>query len=167
MRVGSTVSVEVRIARDGAQGVSAGLQGQAPPVRHDLFITKAMSVRLRAPDGGFNIEAASPERQWTEAALTPLSSDFASWRFLVMPHRRGNATLQLVVSARVVGRDGIVAETALPDRVISVNVRTNYLRTGLRWTVWLSALALGGAIGKLGEGALASAMQLLKRGFSF
>jgi neural Wiskott-Aldrich syndrome protein len=166
MRVGSTESVEVRIAREDAQGVSAGLQGQAPPVRHDLVITKAMSVRLRSPEGGFHIESASPETQWTEAALTPLSSDFASWRFLVTPQRRGNATLQLVVSARVVGRDGIVAETALPDRVISVNVRTNYLRTGLRWTGWLSALALGGAIGKLGEGALASAMQLLKRGFS-
>jgi hypothetical protein len=166
MRVGSTESVEVRIARDDAQGVSAGLQGQAPPVRHDLVITKAMSVRLRAPEGGFHIESASPETQWTEAALTPLSSDFASWRFLITPQRRGDAALQLVVSARVVGRDGIVAETALPDRVISVRVRTNYLRTGLRWTGWLSALALGGAIGKLGEGGLASAMQLLKRSFS-
>ena len=166
MRVGLTVSVEVRIARDGAQGVSAGLQGQAPPVRHDLFITKAMSVRLRAPDGGFNIEAASPETQWTEAALTPLSSDFASWRFLVTPERRGDASLQLIVAARVVGRDGIVAETALPDRVISVRVRTNYLRTGLRWTGWLSALALGGVIGKLGEGAFATIVQLAKRGLA-
>jgi neural Wiskott-Aldrich syndrome protein len=166
MRVGTTESVEVRIAREDAQGVSAGLQGQATPVRHDLVITKAMSVRLRAPEGGFHIESASPETQWTEAALTPLSSDFASWRFLITPHRRGDAALQLVVSARVVGRDGIVAETALPDRVISVRVRTNYLRTGLRWTGWLSALALGGAIGKLGEGGLTSAMQLLKRSFS-
>ena len=34
----------------------SGLQGQAPPVRHDLVITKAMSVRLRAPEGGFAIE---------------------------------------------------------------------------------------------------------------
>ena len=166
MRVGWTVSVEVRIARDGAQGVSAGLQGQALPVRHDLFITKAMSVRLRAPDGGFNIEAASPETQWTEAALTPLSSDFASWRFLVTPERRGDANLQLIVAARVVGRDGIVAETALPDRVINVRVRTNYLRTGLRWTGWLSALALGGVIGKLGEGAFATVVQLAKRGLA-
>lgn len=166
MRVGSTINVEVRIARDGAQGVSAGFQGQAPPVRHDLFITKAMSVRLRAPDGGFNIEAASPETQWTEAALTPLSSDFASWRFLVTPERRGDANLQLIVAARVVGRDGIVAETALPDRVITVRVRTNYLRTGLRLTGWLSALALGGVVGKMGEGAFATIVQLAKRGLA-
>ena len=166
MRVGSTESVEVRIARDDVQGVSSGLQGQAPPVRHDLVITKAMSVRLRAPDGGFAIESASPETQWTEPSLTPLSSDFASWRFLVTPQRRGDATLQLVVAARVVGRDGIVAETALPDRVISVRVRTNYVRTGLSAAAWLAALAVGGVIGKLGEDTFATVAQLVRRGFS-
>lgn len=166
MRVGSAESVEVRIARDDAPGVSSGLQGQAPAVRHDLVITKAMSVRLRAPDGGFHIEAASPETQWTETTLTPLSSDFASWRFLITPLRRGDAALQLIVAARVVGRDGIVAETALPDRVISVRVRTNYVRTGLRGTAWLTALAIGGVVGKLGEGAFAMVAQLVKRGFS-
>ncbi len=163
MRVGTTESVEVRIARDDMPGVSSGLQGQAPPVRHDLLITKAMSVRLRAPDGGFAIESASPETQWTEPSLTPLSSDFASWRFLVTPQRRGDATLQLVVAARVVGRDGIVAETALPDRVIAVRVRTNYVRTGLRSAAWLAALAIGGVIGKLGEDTFTTVAQLVKR----
>ncbi|MFM9848547.1 MAG: Clp protease N-terminal domain-containing protein [Hyphomicrobiaceae bacterium] len=166
MRVGTTESVEVRIARDGVPGVSSGLQGQAPPVRHDLVITKAMSVRLRAPEGGFNIEAGSPETQWTEATPTPLSSDFASWRFRVTPDRRGDATLQLIVAARVVGRDGIVAETALPDRVISVRVRTNYVRTGLRGAAWLAALAIGGVIGKLGENAFTTVAQLVRRGLS-
>lgn len=166
MRVGSTESVEVRIARDDAPGISSGLHGQAPPVRHDLVITKAMSVRLRAPDGGFAIESASPETQWTEPSLTPLSSDFASWRFLITPQRRGDAMLQLVVAARVVGRDGIVAETALPDRVISVRVRTNYVHTGLRAAAWLAALAVGGVIGKLGEDTFATVAQLVKRGLS-
>jgi hypothetical protein len=163
MRVGTTESVEVRIARDDVPGVSSGLQGQAPPVRHDLVITKAMSVRLRAPDGGFAIESASPETQWTEPSLTPLSSDFASWRFLVTPQKRGDATLQLVVAARVVGRDGIVAETALPDRVISVRVRTNYVRTGLRGAAWLAALVIGGVVGKLGEDMFTTVAQLVKR----
>jgi hypothetical protein len=166
MRVGTTESVEVRIARDDVPGVSSGLQGQAPPVRHDLVITKAMSVRLRAPDGGFAIESASPETQWTEPSLTPLSSDFASWRFLVTPQKRGDATLQLVVAARVVGRDGIVAETALPDRVISVRVRTNYVRTGLRGAAWLAALVIGGVVGKLGEDVFTTVAQLVKRSLS-
>jgi hypothetical protein len=166
MRVGTMESVEVRIARDDMPGVSSGLQGQAPPVRHDLLITKAMSVRLRAPDGGFVIESASPETQWTEPSLTPLSSDFASWRFLITPQRRGEATLQLVVAARAVGRDGIVAETALPDRVINVRVRTNYVRAGLRGAVWLAALAIGGVVGKLGENTVAVVTQLVRSGFS-
>jgi hypothetical protein len=166
MRVGTTESVEVRIARDDVPGVSSGLQGQAPPVRHDLVITKAMSVRLRAPDGGFAIESASPETQWTEPSLTPLSSDFASWRFLDTPQKRGDATLQLVVAARVVGRDGIVAETALPDRVISVRVRTNYVRTGLRGAAWLAALVIGGVVGKLGEDVFTTVAQLVKRSLS-
>ena len=48
-----------------------------------------MSVRLRAPEGGFWIEMASPETQWIENTLGLLSDDYASWRWIVTPQRRG------------------------------------------------------------------------------
>jgi hypothetical protein len=160
MRVGTTETVEVRIGHAGAD-LTGGLQGSAAPVRHDAFITKAMSVRLRAPGGGFIIDSASPDTQWIQSTVGPLSSDFAAWRFSITPTRRGAAVLQLVVAARVVGRDGITAETALPERVISVHVRTNYVRATVRVSAWLAALAIGGAVGRMGEDALAYALKLI------
>jgi neural Wiskott-Aldrich syndrome protein len=165
MCVGHPEAVEIRIAREHAAGTMVGLQGHGPPVRHDLYITKAMSVRLRAPDGGFRIEAASPETQWTEPAMGSLSGEFASWRFMVTPERRGEHTLQLVVAARVIGSDGLTAETTLPDQVITVHVRANYVRGFARWSGWLAALAIGGLIGKLSEDGFASLLQLLHRQF--
>ncbi len=160
MRVGITETVEVRIGHAGAH-LTDGLQGSGAPVRHDAFITKAMSVRLRAPGGGFIIDSASPDTQWIQSTVGPLASDFAAWRFSITPTRRGAAVLQLVVAARVVGRDGITAETALPERVISVHVRTNYVRATIRVSAWLAALAIGGAVGRMGEDALAYALKLI------
>ena len=66
MRVGVPALVEVRIARADVQAAGRGLQGGGAAYRHEVMVTKAMSVRLRAPDGGFYIETASPETQWIE-----------------------------------------------------------------------------------------------------
>lgn len=160
MRVGVTETVEVRVGRTGAD-LTGNLQGNGTPTRHDVYITKAMSVRLRAPDGGFRIDPASPETQWTESTMGPLSSDFAVWRFSITPNRRGEAVLQLVVAARVLARDGIMAETVLPEHVITVRVRTNYVRATMRASAWLAALAAGGVVGRMGEDALALALRFL------
>jgi hypothetical protein len=58
-----------------------------------------MSVRLRAPDGGFFIENASPETQWIEKTLLLSSDEFASWRWNVTPREKGKKRLQLIISA--------------------------------------------------------------------
>lgn len=159
MRVGVTEFVEVRVGH-GEADLAGTMPAGGAPVRHDLYITKAMSVRLRAPEGGFRIDSSSPETQWTEATLGPLTSDFAVWRFAVTPDRRGEAALQLVVAARVLARDGIMAETTLPERVITVHVRSNYVRATARAAAWLAALAIGGVVGRLGEDGLALALKV-------
>ena len=51
------------------QALAEGLQGGGAAYRHEVTVTKAMSVRLRAPDGGFFIETASPETQWIEKSV--------------------------------------------------------------------------------------------------
>ena len=154
MRVGTSERVEVRIATAHVNAITQGLEGGGAAWHHEVTVTQAMSVRLRAPDGGFFIETASPETQWIENQLGLMAGDdFASWRFLVTPQQRGKARLQIIVSARSVGGDGLAAETALPDQVIEVKVRTNYKRVLLRWTGWLLAAIAGGAFAKFGEGA--------------
>ena len=106
MRVGVPVAAEVRIARDRIEGLIATLNGRgaAPPGERPLM--RALSVRLRAPGGGFWIEPATPETQWVDSVHGTNHDDYASWRWTVVARRRGRRGLALMVSARTVGRDG-------------------------------------------------------------
>jgi neural Wiskott-Aldrich syndrome protein len=161
MRAWVPCRVEIRIARAEITNVASGMAGSAPPVRHEIGVTKAMSVRLRAPEGGFFIEQVSPETQWIESQIGLLNDDYASWRWTVTPTRRGKARLQLIVSARTVGADGLAAERALPDQVIEVAVSVNYVRLLTTWGGWVAAAIAGGLLAKFGEGAWALGMSLL------
>ena len=120
-----------------------------------------MSVRLRAPDGGFFIETASPETQWIDKANLLSGEDFASWRWHVTPREVGKRRLQLVISARTVSADGLAAETALPDQVITVRVRTNYGKVMSRWVGGGVAAIVGGLLAKFGEGAFAAISKMI------
>ena len=152
MTVDVPEAIEVRIAKADLMALADGLQGAGAAYRHDSIVTKALSVRLRAPEGGFWIETTSPETQWIENNHGLLSDDFASWRWTVTPQLRGETHLQLIVSARTVGTDGVAAETALPDQIIEVKVRTNYGQVASRWGSWLVAAAIGGFLAKFGAG---------------
>ena len=112
---------------------------------------RALSVRLIAPDGGFWIESASPETHWVETAPSRQQDDHASWRWTVVPQRRGRHRLLLVVTERTVGRDGLAAETAPPDRVIEVTVKGNLGQRAVQWTRLLAAVLLGALIGRFGQ----------------
>ncbi|WP_171946493.1 Clp protease N-terminal domain-containing protein [Hyphomicrobium sp. CS1GBMeth3] len=151
MRIGIPVVAEARIARADVKALAEGLQGGGAAFRHEVVVTKAMSVRLRAPDGGFSIENRSPETQWIENVLGLGSDDYASWRWTVTPRARGKRQLQLIVSARTIGADGMTAETALPDQTVDVKVAINYARTAARWFGWIAAAVVGGLLAKFGE----------------
>lgn len=150
MQVGISLVCEARIGRAEVKAIVEGLQGNAV-VRQEIMVTKAMSVRLRSPDGGFFIEGSSPETQWIENVLGLPAEDYARWRWTITPRERGRKRLQLVVSARTVGSDGLAAETAMPDQVIEVKVRTNYARTTKRWIGWALAAIAGGVFAHFGE----------------
>jgi hypothetical protein len=122
-----------------------------------------MSVRIRAPEGGFFVESASPETQWIESNLGYASDDFASWRFLITPQSRGWSSLQIIVSARTIGADGVAAETALPDQIIDVKVKANIGRALARLFGWTVAAVVGGALATFGEAAMGPAALLLKK----
>lgn len=151
MRVGVPVIAEARIARAHVKALTEGLQGGGAAFPHEILITKAMSVRLRAPDGGFSIENRSPETQWIENVLGFGADDYASWRWTVTPRARGRRQLQLIVSARTMGSDGMTAETALPDQIVDVKIAINYGRTLMRWSGWIAAAIIGGLLAKFGE----------------
>jgi hypothetical protein len=150
MKVGVLETVEIRIAREGV-AAAGGLQGAGAAHVHQLLITRAMSVRLQGEPGRFYIEPKSPETQWTGSRPDQLASDYAVWRFTVIPQVRGAGELVLIVSSRSIGADGVIADTSLPEQRISVRVSTNVTRGLKRWAGWLTIAALGGLLGKAGE----------------
>lgn len=164
MRLGVASPAQVRISRDKIEGlILLLLGGRGMAHRPDAFVTRALSVRLRAPDGGFVIEPGSSETQWVETVSGIQHDEFVTWRWMVTPQQRGRRRLLLVVSARTVGRDGLAAETAPPDRVIEVTVKGGRFRGLMRWSVLLVVLALGIAIGRLGHETWSLAAALLRR----
>jgi neural Wiskott-Aldrich syndrome protein len=164
MRLGKGSPAQVRIARDKIDGLILLLMsGRGMAHRPDAFVTRALSVRLRAPDGGFAIEQGSPETQWVDAGAGLQHDEFVSWRWTVTPQRRGRGKLLLVVTARTIGHDGLATETAPPDRTIEVAVTGGRLRRLLRWFGLLTVLLLGAGLGRFGNELWAFGTTLLKR----
>jgi neural Wiskott-Aldrich syndrome protein len=156
-------SAQVRIARDKIDGlIHLLLTGRGMPQRPDAFVTRALSVRLRAPDGGFWIEHTSPETVWVDTASGIQQDEQATWRWTVTPQARGRGRLVLLVTARTVGRDGIAAESAPPDRAIEVMVRGNPLRSLVRWTGLLALVLAGVALGTYGHEIWEAAAAMIK-----
>jgi hypothetical protein len=125
MRVGALETVEVRIPR---------CQGD-----------DAITVLLRAPEGGFLIDPLSPETCWTTEAKGD-GNEYASWRWSMTPQRRGKVPLRLIISARTLDANGMTAEAALPDQVIMVSVRGDHGRTARRVAGWGLLMLTGGAL---------------------
>jgi hypothetical protein len=163
MRVGVTSRAEIRIAKASVRALTGGLEGGGAVWQHAVTMTKAMSVRMRAPEGGFFIETASPETQWIENNLGYAGDDFASWRFLITPQIRGWARLQIIVSARTVGADGVVAETAFPDQIVELKVRRNMRRSLGQLLGWTVAAIIGGAFSTFGEAGINLAKAYIQR----
>jgi hypothetical protein len=163
MRAGVPMLVEARIARADVKAITEGLQGGGAVFSHEIVVTKAMSVRLKAPGGGFWIETRSPETQWIEKMLDLDTDDFARWRWTVTPRQSGRRQLQLIVSARTIGADGVTAETALPDQTIDVRVSINYARAAGRWLGWTAAAIVGGLLAKFGESGFVIVKLLAKK----
>lgn len=165
MRVAVPMVVEARIARAEVKAIADTMQGGGTIHRHEVMVSKAMTVRLRTPDGGFFVETASPETQWIDNVLGVMADDYASWRWTITAKARGKRRLQLVVSARTVGADGLMAETALPDQVIEVKVGINYAKSAASWAGWVTAASIGGILARFGEDAYMLGRDLVARVF--
>jgi hypothetical protein len=162
MRVGATATIEVRVPRAEVVALASSLDGGSAVYEHSSVVTKAVALRLRAPDGGFFVEAASSETQWIESTLGFLNDDYANWRWSVTPRRRGRQRLVLSASVRSVGSDGATAETALPDQMVEVMVGGNRLRVLARWSGWIAAAIIGAVFAKLGDAPVQTVLVALR-----
>ena len=69
----------------------------------------------------------------------------------------------LMVSARTVGQDGLATESAPPDRVIEIKVKSNKLRRLGSLFVWLVVLSIGAALGYFGQDVLDTAWPAISK----
>jgi hypothetical protein len=147
MRAHIPVEAEVRVSSSMTDNLPIGLVGSGETVIHEFEVAKAMSLKLSAPKGGFIIESQSPETQWVSKEREGQSNEsLALWRFTVTPTRRGSNVLRLTFSYKAVA-GGIVADSALPDKVLDIVVATNFGRNCAKAAAWLLTLILGAALG--------------------
>jgi neural Wiskott-Aldrich syndrome protein len=163
MRVGAPSPAQVRIGRDKIEGLMQLLMAGRLPQRPDAVIAYSLTVRLTAPDGGFSIDATTPETQWVETVPGRQPGEPVAWRWTVTPQWRGRRRLQLLVAARAIGQDGMTAEAAPPDRVIEVAVAGHPFRRLLRLVAWLVVLGAAAAIGRYGLELWDNAPTLINR----
>ena len=152
LRLGKTAIVEVRVARAAIAGSSAGPRPLS--LRAELVAVRAISVRLRGVKSAFAIDAGSPETQWDQATGPSgrLTGETAVWRFSVNPLKAGRGELHLIVAARTVGADGVIADTVMPDQAVAIRVARDIGKSLRRWGMGLGIAAASIAIEKLAEG---------------
>ena len=148
MRARAPTTVEVRIARSAVFATAAVL-GAAP----EAALTRALSVRLKAPSGGFHVENASPETQWFDTRASQRDDDEVRWRWVVTPHASGHKPLQLALSMRTIASDGVMLETVLPEQSVSVRVSPQYGPAFRAFGGWAVAALAGALLALLSSGA--------------
>ncbi len=147
MRKGAATPVEVRISREETMALFRNFQGKGAQDTPDVIITRAMTVTLKAPDGGFIIETQSPETQWIFDRPSFLETErFGRWRWTVTPSVSGKRRLQLVASARSIDDNGMADDMVTPDQVIEVRVRGNYGRGFRKLLLWIFLIITGGVL---------------------
>jgi len=155
MRVHAPVFVEAKLPKSEIHALAAGLGGgQAYPGQPSV----AMSVRLRAPDGGLMIEPASSETQWFDARSDVIESELAQWHWTVTPLRSGRERLQLIAAVRVNGPEGTVADHMLPEIVAEVRIKRRIGLAVFGLIKWFAVAGVGAAAAIYGQPLLNSVM---------
>jgi tetratricopeptide repeat protein len=138
-------TVEVRLGRAQAQGLTQGFGGRGEVKTEDIPIVETMSVTLLCEPGAFDIQARSEKDQLVKPDLVLgtafHSDDFGRWVWLVTPRRRGEHTLLVKVSAAIRDSRGLPTTSSLPDKTFAVSVRVQLLRAMIA--------AIAGAVPKL------------------
>jgi hypothetical protein len=156
MRAHVSVEAEIRVSSTIAAESAADPVGQGKTDLYGIDVAQAVSLRLSAPRGGFIIEAQSPETQWVWKSNSQSVNELA-WRFIITPSRRGSNDLRLTFSYKEIGPSGLLADSALPDRMLDIVVSNNLSKTLTQAAIWVTTLVVGAALG----GYFKPAMQLI------
>ncbi|MGO9986018.1 MAG: Clp protease N-terminal domain-containing protein, partial [Rhodomicrobium sp.] len=153
-RIGVAETVQIVLSKEDAGQLFARaprrgqpqLGAEAPPA------CRAVTVRLSAPEGGFFIEASSPETQWIFDRPSFLSEEpFGTWTWTAIPNESGHSILSVSIFARDIDGNGALSDISAPEQAIKVQVRGN---SGSRLWGFFRAILLLLAGGALAVGAV-------------
>ena len=164
MKMNKPSRAEVRITREQLDEINSEFEDLSSSHIHDLAVTEAMTVQLRAPGSGFHIENLSPQTQWIDRNQRHINdADFGVWRWNVTPVKSGKARLQLVISARTVDDDGNIHIADIPDKIIELSIAKDY-GNGLKKIAFITFLVVASlALGRYGEPAWQWALSFISR----
>ena len=148
MQAGRTTTLEVLVARSSVLASANAARGPTPGGR-DVVLTRALTVRLKAPAGGYHIENAAPETQWFDTRSTQRDDAEVRWRWQVTPQRTGNQPLQLSLTLRSIAADGMIVETALPEQQGSVRIQRDRKASLMAIGGWMAAALAGTCVALL------------------
>jgi hypothetical protein len=157
MWLGEPETVEVRIGREAARDIAAGLVGRGDLTAENIPIVETMSVSLYSRGGAFRIERQSETTQLVKKDQVKNtlfgSADFASWTWLVTPNKTGAHNLCVKVSAGLKDSRGVPTSPSLPDREFKVSVSVHAGRTAVQ-VLWRFLPVAGGAVAAALIGAI-------------
>jgi hypothetical protein len=159
MWVNQPETVEVRLGRARARGLTEGFGGRGDVRTEDIPIVETMSVSLMCEPGAFDIVPRSEKDQLVKPDLVLgtafHSDDFGRWMWLVTPLRSGEHTLLVKVSAAIRDSRGLPTTSSLPDRTFAVSVRVRIARAAVSALVragprlaWVVATTIVGILTK-------------------
>lgn len=150
MWVGEQETVEVRLGRAAAEGLTQGLVGRGALSSQDIPILETMSVSIYTKGGAFDIERQSETTQLVSGehlkGTAFEQADYGRWVWQVTPRKTGAHQLFVRVSASLKDSRGLPTSTSLPDREFPVSVSVHTGKTAVR-IVRRGLLAAGGAVG--------------------
>ncbi|MGO8951823.1 MAG: Clp protease N-terminal domain-containing protein [Rhodomicrobium sp.] len=150
--ISRTEIIQIRLTREEAGLLFARLprRGQPQQGAEPQPPCRAVTIRLSAPEGGFFVEALTPETQWLFDRPSFLGEEpFGTWKWTALSNETGSHVLSVSILARDIDGNGLLGDIQVPDQVIDVRVRGGFGRRfwGFLGTVLLllsgSALALG------------------------
>lgn len=154
MKVNKPSKAEVRITRAQMDEINNEFDDLSSSHVHELAVTEAMTVQLRAPGSGFHIENLSPQTQWIDRNQRHINdADFGVWRWNVTPTKSGKARLQLVISARTVDDEGTIHIADIPDKIIELSVNRDHAQILKKAGFLAVAILASIALGRFGEPA--------------
>jgi hypothetical protein len=132
VRSGSAVTIQIRLTKEEAQAIFAkmGRRGQPQLGGEPQVASRAVTLRLSAPEGGFFVEASSPETQWIFDRPSFLGEEaFGTWAWTLIPGQRGAFALAVSMSARDVDGNGLAGELQVPEQWIKIRVQGSFWRS--------------------------------------